>query len=339
MSSGATQKWGNGLVELSRAGLYCPKGGFHIDPWKGVDRALITHGHADHTRVGSSHYTCADIGLPILELRLGKKAPIEGWPYGERRRLGDVWVSFHPAGHVLGSAQIRIESGENVTVITGDYKRHWDPSCHPFEVVPCDTFITESTFGLPIYQWPDPSAEFEKINTWWRRNSEQGRTSVIYAYSLGKAQRILAGIDPKIGPIGVHRAVDEFLPIYRNAGFPIPETVRIGSENPQIIKGSGLFVLPPSAEAKWMSKLGPSSEAAASGWMRVRGMRRWQSYDQGFVISDHADWPTLHQTIQETGAHHIGVTHGYTTEMVRYLREVGHNAFEVPTWFTGDRED
>lgn len=336
MADEATKKWGNGLVELSSAGLFCRAGNFHIDPWRGVDRAVITHAHADHARRGSTHYQCALPGRDILQLRLGTSARIEGIPYGERIRCGQVWVSFHPAGHVLGSAQIRIEMGDSVAVVTGDYKRHHDASCHPFEVVECDTIITESTFGLPIYRWPAPASVFADMVAWCRDNAEQGFASVLYAYSLGKAQRVLRGLDGWTGGLGVHPAVAAFLPLYRQEGFAMPE-VLTGVEAIQGLRGGGIYIAPPSvAGASALARLGEYREAGVSGWMAVRGMRRRQSYDRGFVLSDHADWPGLVTTLRETGAQYIGVTHGYLDECVRYWCEQGKDAFVVPTRFTGE---
>ncbi|MGB0369913.1 MAG: ligase-associated DNA damage response exonuclease [Opitutales bacterium] len=337
MSGESTQKWGNGLVELRPAGLFCPLGNFYIDPWKRVDKALITHAHSDHARAGSEAYLTAQPGVGVLSERVGKKSVIQGIPYGEMLRVGDVEVSFHPAGHVLGSGQIRIEHSGRVTVVTGDYKRHEDSSCHTMEPVKCDTFITECTFGLPIFRWPNPREVFREMNAWWRLNQQQGRTSVMYVYSLGKAQRVLAGIDSEIGPIVVHRNIKNFLPHYEAEGFAMPEVSAVSVENVKRVRGSGLILVPGAAQdAVWSKHAGDISDSSASGWMRVRGMRRWNAYDRGFVLSDHVDWDGLMQTIKDTEAEHIGATHGYTEEVVRFLREAGRDAFEVPTRFVGD---
>ena len=340
MSAESTQKWGNGLVALRPAGLFCEQGNFYIDPWKKVEKALITHAHADHARAGSQSYLTVKPGVGVLSERVGKQSNIQGLLYGEYLKVGDVTVSFHPAGHVLGSGQIRIEHQGRVCVVTGDYKAHADASCHSLEPVPCDTFITECTFGLPIFKWPDPQTVFQEMNSWWRGNQETGRTSVMYVYSLGKAQRVLAGIDASIGPIAVHRAIKAFLPHYEAEGFPMPEVQTLGPDCYDTIKGKGLILAPGAAQnTAWARKVGAISDSSASGWMRVRGMRRWNAYDRGFVLSDHADWPGLLQTIEATGAQHIVATHGYTEDFVRYLSEKGYDAFEVPTRFTGDRED
>ncbi|MEM9025588.1 MAG: ligase-associated DNA damage response exonuclease [Verrucomicrobiota bacterium] len=337
MSTESTQKWGNGLVELRPEGLYCAEGGFYIDPWKKVKRALITHAHSDHARSGSEAYLTAKVGVGVLTERIGKGSPIEGIAYGESQRIGDVSVSFHPAGHVLGSGQIRIERAGRVAVVTGDYKVHADCSCHQMEPVRCDTFITECTFGLPLFQWPDPSEVFGEMNCWWQSNRDSNRTSVMYVYSLGKAQRVLAGINSELGPIAVHRSILNLLPHYEAEGFSMPAVVPLSPENFAQIRGSGLILAPAAAQStNWARKVGDISDSSASGWMQVRGMRRWNAYDRGFVLSDHVDWRGLMDTIEATGAEHIGATHGYTSDVVKYLRETGRDAFEVPTRFTGD---
>ena len=249
-------------------------------------------------------------------------------------------VSFHPAGHILGSGQIRIEHRGRVAVVTGDYKAQKDPSCHLMEPVMCDTLITECTFGLPIFKWPEAEEVFQEINTWWRDNAQSQKTSVLFVYSLGKAQRVLSGIDASIGPIGVHRAIESFLPHYESEGFAMPKVLTLCAENLPKLKGTGLILAPAAAQTgAWLGKLGDYSDASASGWMRVRGMRRWHAYDRGFVLSDHVDWDGLMQTIHVTGAHHVGATHGYTTEVVRYLGEQGLDAFEVPTRYVSDSEE
>ncbi|MGJ3244123.1 MAG: ligase-associated DNA damage response exonuclease [Opitutales bacterium] len=328
------------LVVPTADGLYCRAGGFHIDPWRKVDRALITHAHSDHARQGCGTYLTAASGTGVLQERVGRDAAIEGLPFGEKTTLHEVTVSFHPAGHLLGSGQIRLAYRGEVWVISGDYKTAPDPSCEAFEPVPCDVFITESTFGLPIYRWPEPASVFADINRWWRRNREVGLTSVVYAYSLGKAQRVLCGLDPAIGPIGVHGAVNRFLPHYRAVGIRIPDTLHANRETAPDLKGRGLIVAPgSSAGTPWLRRFSPHSDAFASGWMAVRGARRWRGLDRGFVLSDHADWPGLIDTINATGAERIGVTHGSCQPMVRWLRENGRAAWEVPTRYTGETRD
>ena len=325
------------LLEVNENGLFCRAGGFHIDPWRPVERALITHAHSDHASVGSRAYLCSTEGAGVLRERIGESARIEGLPWGDSLDLNGVKVSFHPAGHVLGSAQIRVEYQGEIWVVSGDYKTHRDPTCAAFEPVRCHTFVTESTFGLPIYRWSDPEKVFERINDWWRTNQEQGRVTVLYGYSLGKAQRLLAGVDPSIGPIFVHGAVQKFLPAYAQAGIRLPPVQPASKENVRASENRGLVVAPPAADSgAWVNSLGDVSTAFASGWMLVRGTRRRLSADRGFALSDHADWPGLLASIRATGAERILVTHGYTGPLVRWLRETGMNAEALRTRFSGN---
>ncbi len=328
------------LIEPTERGLYCAAGDFYIDPYAvegGVNRAVITHAHADHLRPGHRRYLCSGEGVEVVRQRAGPDARIEGLPYGEAMGINGVTVSFHPAGHLLGSAQVRVEHRGEVWVVTGDYKTRPDPTCAPFEVVPCHTFITESTFGLPIYRWRPDAEVFAELNAWWRKNAEEGRASIVFAYALGKAQRVLAGLDPGIGPIVAHGAVRRFVEVYAAAGIAMPEVLPGTAEVAKRVKGGALVVAPPSADGTpWLRKFGPQSRAFASGWMQVRGKRRWRSLDRGFVVSDHVDWPALLGTIDATGAERVGVTHGYTEQVVRYLRERGKDAYVVPTRFEGE---
>lgn len=341
---------GSELVRATGEGLYCAAGDFHIDPWKnagGVSRAIITHGHADHARAGMGSYLAARPSAPILRHRLGGGARIEGIGFGERVRHGDALVSLHPAGHILGSAQVRIEharTGE-VWVVTGDYKRcppgHApDPTSEAFEPVRCHTLITEGTFALPIYRWPDPASVFEAINAWWRGCQSEGKTALLYGYSLGKAQRLLTGVDASIGPILVHGAVAALCEVYRAQGIALPAYEHASVEHAKRDRGRALVIAPPSAGAsEWVRKFGAVSDAFASGWMLVRGMRRRRSVDRGFVLSDHADWPGLLATIEESGAERVGATHGSVGPLVEYLRGRGVDAFVVDTRFEGEDGD
>jgi putative mRNA 3-end processing factor len=251
-----------------------------------------------------------------------------------------VTVSFYPAGHLLGSAQIRVEHRGEVWVVTGDYKTAPDVSCEAFEPVRCDTLITESTFGLPVYNWPEPAEVFRQINQWWRDNQAEGRTSVLFAYALGKAQRVLCGLDPSIGPIGVHGAVERLNPHYRAAGRPLPETIPAKAETKDVLKGRGLIVAPGSAQnTPWIRRFAPYSLGFASGWMTVRGNRRRKALDRGFILSDHVDWSGILQTIEASGASRVGVTHGYAQPLIRWLKEErGIEAYEVPTRYVGESE-
>jgi len=329
------------LIRVTSRGLYCPAGGFHIDPWRKVERALVTHGHSDHARWGMGAYLTAEPGMGVVRERVGREAKIEGLPFGRRRRIGEVEVSFHPAGHLLGSGQIRVAHRGEVWVVTGDYKVSPDLSCEAFEPVRCDTLITEATFGLPVYRWPDSAEVFRQINDWWRSNQAQGRTSVLFAYALGKAQRVLCGLDPSIGPIGVHGAVAKLNPHYRAAGRPLPETLHANAETKPVLSGKGLIVAPGSAQnTPWIRRFAPYSLGFASGWMAVRGARRRRALDRGFVLSDHVDWSGILETIEASGASRVGVTHGYAAPLIRWLREVrGLEAFEVVTRYSGEREE
>jgi putative mRNA 3-end processing factor len=324
------------LVTVSDCGLFCRKGGFYVDPWKPVDRALITHGHGDHARWGMNHYLAAAASEGILRQRLGIDASINTIAYGERITIGDVMVSFHPAGHILGSAQIRIEFKGETWIVTGDCKIEADPTCEPFEVVQCDTLITESTFALPVYRWPDPGSVASDLNAWWRTNQNLGRTSVVFAYSLGKAQRVISRLDPTIGPILTHGSVQRLNEVYRASGIPLPETHYAISASREDIQRA-LLVAPPGArESGWLRRFVPYSLSFASGWMLVRGHRRRRAVDRGFVISDHADWDGLLEIVRETGAQRVLPTHGYTDQFARFLREQGYDATALPTRFWGE---
>ncbi|WP_082938293.1 ligase-associated DNA damage response exonuclease [Mitsuaria sp. 7] len=328
------------LVVARPEGLYCPPGDFYIDPWRPVDRAVITHGHSDHARVGHAHYLAQHDSAAILRRRLGDDITLQTLAYGEAIVHHGVRLSLHPAGHVLGSAQVRLEHGGRVWVASGDYKLEADGTNAPFEPVRCDTFITESTFGLPIYRWPSQPALFAEINDWWRRNAEAGRASVLYAYALGKAQRLLHGVDASIGPIVAHGAVEPLNAVYRAAGVRLPPTFNAG--DPALDKAAlsrALVIAPPSAASSpWLKRFGPDlADAFASGWMQLRGTRRRRGVDRGFVVSDHADWPGLMAAIRGTGAERVFVTHGSVATMVRWLGEQGLRAQGFATEY-GDEE-
>ncbi len=328
------------LLRTDGIGLRCEAGGFHVDPWKPSPCAVITHAHADHARRGSHRYIAHHDSVPILRHRLGQDIVIEGRGYDEPFAMGEATVSLHPAGHVLGSAQVRVEAGGEVWVVSGDYKRDHDPTCRAFAPVACDVFITECTFGLPIYRWPEPRVVADELNAWWRDMRAQQRTCVLYAYSLGKAQRLLAHLDPSIGPIALHPAIDDITTLYRAAGVALPESVRFVKEIVKDLRGGAMVLIPPSAAgAEALAALGPVSDASASGWMRTRASRRWRSYDRGFVMSDHADWPGLLRTIEEIGAKRIGVTHGTVKPFVRYLNEKGYDAFPIDTAYNADETE
>ena len=327
------------LIVTRPEGLYCPAGDFYIDPWRPVDRALITHAHADHARPGHRHYLAATPAERVLKARLGDVA-LQCLPYGQPLAVNGVAVSFHPAGHVLGSAQVRLEHAGEVWVASGDYKVEADPTCAPFEAVACHTFITESTFGLPVYRWPAQREVFADIDGWWQANADAGRASVLYCYSFGKAQRILAGIDPSIGPIVCHGAIEILNRAYHDSGVKLPVTRSVSDMTDPAGYRRALVLAPPSAAGTtWLRRFGDLSDAFASGWMQLRGARRRRAVDRGFVLSDHADWPGLQQAIAATGAQRVVVTHGYVPVMVRWLGEQGLDARAFETEFGDEARD
>ncbi|MES2979659.1 MAG: ligase-associated DNA damage response exonuclease [Pseudomonadota bacterium] len=324
------------LIVQRPEGLYCPAGDFYIDPWRPVDRAVITHAHADHARVGHGHYLAAAPAEGVLRSRLGP-IDLQTLAYGERITHHGVSVSLHPAGHVLGSAQVRLEHGGQVWVASGDYKIAPDATCTPFEPVRCDVFITESTFGLPIYRWRSDADIFADINTWWAANAADGRASVLMCYSFGKAQRILSGVDDSIAPIVVHGAVQTLNTAYRAAGVALPATLSVDDVQDKADFKRALVLCPPSAAGgPWIKRFGDFSDAFASGWMQLRGARRRGGYDRGFILSDHADWPGLMGAIAATGAGRVIVTHGSVPVMVRYLAGQGLQAQAFETEYGDD---
>jgi putative mRNA 3-end processing factor len=328
------------LLRRTDRGLYCPAGDFYIDPWEPVDRAVITHAHADHARPGSRHYLTARAGEQVLRLRVGHDATVQSIPYGEAFTLNGVRVSLHPAGHILGSAQVRLESRGEVWVVSGDYKLQPDPTCEPFEPVRCHTYVTESTFGLPIYRWPAPGEVLAEVHAWWRGNQDAGKASLLFGYALGKAQRLLGSLDPSIGPVYTHGAVEKVNAAYRACGVALLGAVPVATAASNTSWDRALIVGPPSAHGSpWARKFGHASTAFASGWMRIRGTRRRRAIDRGFVLSDHADWPGLLDAVRATGAQRVWVTHGYTLVLARWFREQGLDADVVQTRFEGERDE
>ncbi len=312
------------LVVLRPEGLYCPAGDFHIDPWRPVPRAVITHGHGDHARSGMGFYHCSADSVPILRWRLGE-VPLQAHDYGARFTLGQVQVSLHPAGHVLGSAQVRIDDGHQVWVASGDYKRQADPTCAPFEVVRCDTFITEATFALPIYRWQDAADVAAQIVDWRKECAQRGEAAILLCYALGKAQRVLAELQPLDDQSAwLHGAIANGVEVYRRAGITMLATDTVAEQGRTPEAAGRLILAPPSAAGtSWMRRFGRHQLGFASGWMQLRGNRRRRNVDRGFVVSDHADWPALLQTIAQTGASRVIATHGNTDALVPFLRERG----------------
>lgn len=323
------------LLEVNANGLYCPAGDFYIDPWRRVRRAVITHAHGDHARWGHWAYLCPEEGYHPLRSRMGPYMSIERMAWGGRKIINGVSVQFYPAGHILGSAMVLVEHRGERWLVSGDYKTETDPTCSPWQPVRAHTFITECTFGLPIYVWPKQAQVFSDINAWWRGNQAAGAASVIYGYSLGKAQRILAGIDADIGPIYAHGAIWKMNQAYRRAGILLPKTLKPDfSRAPDWGGKAPLVVAPPSADGTpWLRRFGAASRAFASGWMHIRGTRRRKNLDRGFVLSDHVDWPSMLAAIEATGAERVIATHGSVDTVVRYLREQGYDAAAFQTLY------
>lgn len=327
------------VLEFRPQGIYCPAGDFYIDPWRPVERALITHGHADHSRWGMKHYLATEAAAPVIRHRLGDVA-LDTIAFEDTRQIGGAQVSFHPAGHVPGSAQIRVEVGGEVWVASGDYKTVNDGLSEPFTPVQCHAFITESTFGLPVFKWDAQADVIAAINSWWQANRDAGRFSIIGAYALGKAQRILANIDSSIGPVLTHGAIENTNEVLRAQGFALPDTIRVSQHMSVKDHPGALVIATPSAmNGPWARKFGQASTAFASGWMAMRGVRRRRSADRGFIMSDHADWEGLNAAIRETGAERVFVTHGYTAQFSRWLCEQGYDAAVVETEFEGESLD
>ena len=328
------------LIEPTERGLYCALGDFYIDPWQPVPRAVITHAHGDHLVGGCGRYLCTEAARPLVGHRLGSGGALSALAYGESVDIDGVRVSLHPAGHILGSAQVRVEHHGEVWVASGDYKRALDPTCVPFEPQQCHVFITEATFALPIFRWDPPRVTVGDIRTWVDDMRAAGRPAVLFAYALGKAQRVLAELAGDLDrPVYIHGALAALVEIYRSAGVPLPPVTRVTDESRAKSFGGELIVAPVSARGSlWMRRFGDHSAAFASGWMRIRGARRRRAYDRGFALSDHADWDDLVLTCQETGAERVFVTHGYTQQLARFLTGRGIDATAWQTEYEGEPE-
>jgi putative mRNA 3-end processing factor len=328
------------LIEPTDAGLYCEAGGFHIDPWEPVERAVITHAHGDHLCHGSASYLCSAASVPLVAARLGSAARVSALGTGESATLDGVRVSLHPAGHILGSSQVRVEHRGEVWVASGDYKRAPDSTCTPFEPITCHTFISEATFALPVFRWDPPVVVASEILAWWDEMRAAGRPAVLFAYALGKAQRILAELAALTDRhVYVHGALTDILDVYRAAGITLAPTVKATEESRGKSFAGELVIAPVSARGSlWMRRFGDHSSAFASGWMRIRGARRRRSYDRGFVLSDHADWDGILETVVATGAERVFATHGYTRELARHLASLGFDAHAWSTRYEGEPE-
>jgi putative mRNA 3-end processing factor len=320
------------LLQVRDAGLYCPGGDFYIDPVQPVAYAVITHGHADHARPGHDHYLTSSAGAAILKARLGPSIDVQPLAYGETLRRQAVRLSLHPAGHMLGSAQVRIEQAGRVWVVTGDFKQHADPTCPPFEPLRCHGLVIESTFGLPVFRWPAPKQVLSQINLWWADNRRDHKTSLLFTYALGKAQRILAGLE-SIGPICLHGAVVTFNRVYAQSGIALPPAVSVAEVADAGLFDGALVLAPPLADqSAWARRFKRAERAYASGWMKIRGNRRRRSLDRGFVLSDHADWDGLLAAVRHSHAEEVWTTHGFAAELAAYLNEQGVRAaaFNLP---------
>ncbi|WP_432709713.1 ligase-associated DNA damage response exonuclease [Pedobacter sp.] len=326
------------LLKFTDKGIYVPQGDFYIDPWKPVKLAVITHGHADHAYWGHDAYLCHELCKPILLQRLGD-VQVQTLAYAQQLEVNGVKVSLFPAGHVIGSAQIRLEYKGEVVVVSGDYKVEYDGISTAFEPVKCHTFVTESTFGLPIYNWKPQETIFKSIKDWATDNREQGKTTVLVAYSLGKAQRLIKNLSDQ-GDIYVHNAIANLNERFIAAGVDLPETTRITPEIKKESLQQGILIVPPvMTDGRWIKTLQHAATGICSGWMQVRAGRRWKSADAGFALSDHADWPGLLSAIKATEAEQVFVTHGFTATFSRYLNEIGIPAAEVKTQYGNDEEE
>ncbi|MDE3234820.1 MAG: ligase-associated DNA damage response exonuclease [Bacteroidota bacterium] len=324
------------LIEFSDKGLFCPQGNFYIDPWKPVQKAVITHAHSDHARWGSQTYLCHHHTKPLLQLRLGDHN-YQSAEWNEPVNINGVRVSLHPAGHVIGSSQVRVEYKGEVWVVSGDYKTENDGLSGAFEPVTCHTFITESTFGLPIYNWQPQENIYKQIQEWIKRNQQENIASVLIAYSLGKAQRVLQAVEKITKNIFVHGAIWNTQEVLQKAGWNLPAIKRVTNETPKQELKNAVVIAPPSAaDSSWLKKFSPYRLAICSGWMQVRGNNRRSNADAGFVLSDHADWKGLLSSIKATDASTIFITHGFQSVLARYLTEQGFEAAEVKTEYGND---
>ena len=325
-----------GLLVHTALGLYCPKADVYLDPWKPVKKAILSHGHADHARWGSSSYLCTPTAAPVIKYRLGD-INLETLPFGEEKLINGVSFSFHPAGHILGSAQIKVSYKGEMVVFSGDYKTANDGFSEAFEPVKCHTFITESTFGLPVYHWQDQKWVFNEMEEWCKNNRNNGQLSILYGYSLGKAQRILQGLPESIGPIFTHSTIEAVLNVMRNQGVSLKNTIPVNEHLTRADLLSGVIIAPPAVQnSNWLKKFEPIRNGVVSGWMALRGARRRRNADKGFVLSDHADWEGLNEAISLTGAENVFVTHGYTDILSKWLIDKGLNAHPLETNFEGD---
>lgn len=326
------------LIEFTSKGIFCPKGNFYIDPWFPVDFAVITHAHGDHARWGMKKYLCHHFTKPILKKRIAPDISVQSLEYGETITKNGVKITFFPAGHIIGSAQVKLEYKGYVAVVSGDYKLQDDGLSTPFETVKCNEFVTESTFGLPIYKWLSTVDMTRNMQNWVHQNQKNGKTSVFVGYSLGKAQRILKTLDG-LDDIFVHSSIAQLNKSFEESGIQLPAYSELDfSSNLKDTKGKIVIVPPALLDSNVIKKIPDQATAICSGWMQVRGFRRWRSADAGFAISDHADWNELLTAVKNSGAEKIHVTHGFTDVFSKYLSELGYDAAPVQTQFGNDEE-
>jgi putative mRNA 3-end processing factor len=324
------------LLEFTERGICCPQGGFYIDPWLPVDDAVITHAHSDHARLGNKRYLAHHFSEQVLRYRLGD-IQLQTVEYGQSVMKNGVEITLFPAGHVIGSAQVRVCYQDEIWVVSGDYKVEDDGISTPFEPVRCHHFISECTFGMPIYKWKPQADTFSEINSWWRQNIENNLATVIVGYSLGKAQRILQNLDLSIGKVYTHGVIENTNEALRRNGIQLNPTERITPLTPKEEARKGIIIAPPSAVGSpWMRRFGPYDFGYCSGWMSIRGAKKRRAADRGFVLSDHADWDGLISAIDATRCEKVYLTHGYTASFARYLSEIGFDAHEVHTLYGGD---
>lgn len=322
------------LLQLTNKGFYCAKGDFFIDPWQPVKKALITHAHSDHLKAGHQSYLVHKNSVDIVKYRLANLGKVQGINFNQPVTINGVEVTYFPAGHIIGSAQIRVAANKQVWLISGDYKTEADGLTTPYEPIKCSHFVTESTFGLPIFRWKKQQKIFKEINSWWINNQKNNITTILACYALGKAQRLLFGLDACIGKIYTHGAIENVLDVFRNVGFQFPETIRVTNDiAKKDFKGNLVLTTPGSLNTTWIKKFEPYSTGIASGWMNLRGAKRRRSVDHGFVLSDHCDWTQLNDSIKATGAENIWVTHGYTQIFTKWLNENGYHAKVLETEF------
>ena len=325
------------LIVHTRRGLYCPPAKVYIDPVRKVDNAIITHGHSDHARKGHKYYISSHEGVPILKHRLGKRINIRGLDYGEKLHVNGVDFSLHPAGHIIGSAQVRVEYRGEVWVISGDYKRDNDGLSTPYEPIACHHFVTECTFGLPIYHWPSQEEVISSIKSWWSKNATLGLTSVLTAYSLGKAQRLIHSLGDEIGPIYTHTSIDQMNQVIRESGFDLVPTQRLSGILSNKVLRNALIITPSTRRSnQWPKQLREYSTGMASGWMALRKSAWSRGADRGFILSDHCDWPGLNDCIRATGATNIYPMHGNTSTFTRWLMESGYDAQPIESVHNDD---